>query len=549
MQLKSSSSSNEGTYALTKTISTSGQPSTYQRKYRVWAENTAGETDKEDYFVVKPNSNIPVLKYGSTGDDVAVIQAYLWNGAQDPYGQDSYGKYGYGTQLAVGVWQEQYNKSHPKDLIEADGNVSEKTWGAMGFLDAKGNLNRTADPYMKYLRFAKDQGYGMNPNISTLQSLIKAGKAYVWYDTNINGHDYSIIKIPNNYLNTELKLTKIDDLDWFRSNSYYFIDKQTRDFVKDPDVLNKIQVIQNANAIYDVYQHLSNNAHYDVVVEEQRGIEKLDSLFAKAKVAKTVAELSAKAEGKLVAFLAYSLIPGGQVGAASIVESIPGDIAKEAALNLPKDLITAIFCSVIKEEKAIFPELIEMNQQINSKPKLHRCISDYVKAQKYININMKASYATASILCEGELSGAFEEYGWADWFNSLIGQFTGDFTSGASSYGKALGKLKPLDAKQMERFWNIIYTQNDITDMLEDIYGDIKPIKDWINAKKGSEAYYGQYLKPQYQDTYTYKLVFGIDNGRGKSFTSENIPGKDVTVKGSLPPVLPTGTGIEAGGW
>ncbi|MDF9408092.1 Ig-like domain-containing protein [Pelotomaculum isophthalicicum JI] len=55
MQLKSSSS-NEGTYALAKTISTSGQPSTYQRKYRVWAENTAGETNKEGYFVVKPSS-------------------------------------------------------------------------------------------------------------------------------------------------------------------------------------------------------------------------------------------------------------------------------------------------------------------------------------------------------------------------------------------------------------------------------------------------------------------------------------------------------------
>ena len=153
------SSGNETDYTLTKAINTAGQPDSYQRKFKIWAQNAAGETCKDDYIVVKSNaSGIKVLKYGSTGDDVAVIQAYLWNGnPQDPYGQ-----YGHATELAVAIWQEKYNSLHPKDQISTDGKVGKQTLGAMGFLNTQGVFNRNADPYLKYLEFAKKNGKWSN---------------------------------------------------------------------------------------------------------------------------------------------------------------------------------------------------------------------------------------------------------------------------------------------------------------------------------------------------------------------------------------------------
>lgn len=158
MQVQSSSG-NETTYTLTTVINTAGQPNSYQRKFKVWAQNKAGETYKDDYIVVKSNtSDIKVLKYGSIGDDVAVIQAYLWNGnPQEPYGQ-----YGRATELAVAIWQEKYNSLHPKDQISTDGKVGKQTFGAMGFLNTQGDLNRNADPYLKYLKFARKNGEWSN---------------------------------------------------------------------------------------------------------------------------------------------------------------------------------------------------------------------------------------------------------------------------------------------------------------------------------------------------------------------------------------------------
>jgi len=232
MQLKGASNSKETTYVLAPTINTPGQPSTFQRKYRVWAENIAGEAYKEDYIVVKTTSNAPVIKYDSTGDDVAVLQAYLWNGNA----QDTYGKYGYDTEMAVGVWQEQYNKSHPNDQIKTDGKVGRQTWGAMGFLNARSDLDRTANPYLKYLELAKSKGYGrVSPDLkaelinrNTIRLTWKVVLGVDSYNVYVSDAQKEVGPLDHNLwksgiVGNSINITKQDGFKIIADNEYYFV--------------------------------------------------------------------------------------------------------------------------------------------------------------------------------------------------------------------------------------------------------------------------------------------------------------------------------------
>lgn len=156
----------------------------------------------------------PTLNTGSTGDDVAVIHAFLGI---------NYGYYFYGalSKDAVTAWQTSYNVSHPSTTIDTDGIVGTQTWKAMGFLNANDLLDRSSSLYQQNLNIAKANGYN-SVSDKKRQAMVDLATKCI----NIIAYDHSHENVPT-YLfnddNTTIKTGLELDCSTFTSSLFYTI--------------------------------------------------------------------------------------------------------------------------------------------------------------------------------------------------------------------------------------------------------------------------------------------------------------------------------------
>lgn len=209
--------------------------------------------------------------------------------------------------------------------------------------------------------------------------------------------------------------------------------------------------------------------------------------------------------------------PGGAVIIAQNSKDAVLDTAVDVAkivLPQPKDYISMILNQVLEEEKKAIPKMISYNRQIANNSHV---ICDYDFAINYIYNHYMVQGAWSTCQASTEAAGMYEDFSWKDLLDEFgeglvesIGRDKTTITSEILS-----NKWRPKDLEKARAIMAGFIIGDNVFDELKDLYSGYKPINDWIKQIKFWNDCIAGYTSPNYKNTYNYKLINNIDNGRG----------------------------------